>query len=415
MSGIQKKQKQKQKQKRKRVVVTVAQKEAMLRGIQAAEFANNMVRRKHTRKHKNLTNLGNQSQSDGVLGLSSANRSTGRLKQVIEEDEYIADINGSVAFSCTSYSVNIGQSTTFPWGCKIAALFEKYHFNYLEFYYRREVSEYATNGQSGKIMLSFDYDASDAPPASKQQVLDTIPHADAMPCERTLKLVVNTNEMKSQDGWYIRPGLQPVNTDIKTYDCGVLNVSTYGCANDTAIGELRVRYKCTLHVPVLENNGGAPNQPGSYFEITSALVGETGGATGVSTAMFAATTSPSVLANSIQATLATSGLITLQPGVYKIDACAMVTVSTSSPSSLTLRLCQSATSNTGVVSSDSSTYNGGATVVNTATQAYTGYYNGMPTTIWNTEFWGTTVALQAYASYTSGVSDLNGYLRITTL
>jgi len=242
-----------------------------------------------------------------------------------------------------------------------------------------------------------------------------VPHADAMPCVPTLRLVVNTNEMKSQDGWYIRPGLQPLNTDIKTYDCGVLSVSTYGCANTTAIGELRVRYKCTLHVPILENNGGAPNQPGSYFEVTSALVGEAGGSTGVSSVVFPSTGAPSVMANSIQAILGTTGLITLLPGVYKIDAAAMSTSTTANVSSLSLRLCQVVTSNTQLVTSDTYTYNGSSTGVNAATQAYTGYANGMPTTIWNTSLWGTTLALQCVSTYTSGVCTINAYMRITTL
>jgi hypothetical protein len=122
----------------------------------------------------------------GPLRLSSTVNSgaTNRLKQVIAEDEYIAEVNGSVGFATTQYNVNIGQSATFPWGYKIAALYEKYDFDYIEFYYKREVSEFAANGQTGKVMLSFDYDASDSPPTSKQQVEDTNPHIDGMPCSK---------------------------------------------------------------------------------------------------------------------------------------------------------------------------------------------------------------------------------------
>jgi len=89
---------------------------------------------------------------------TSTSAATTRRGQIIEEDEYIADIVGSTAFATTAYPVNPGQSNTFPWANKIASLYEKYDFERLEFYYRREVSEFATNGQAGKVMLSFDYD-----------------------------------------------------------------------------------------------------------------------------------------------------------------------------------------------------------------------------------------------------------------
>jgi len=191
--------------------------------------------------------------SSGRIGLSSSNvGALNRRTHIIEEDEYIAEINGSVGFAVTSYPVNIGQSGTFPWGSTIAKLYEKYNFEFLEFYYRREVSEFATNGQSGKVMLSCDYDASDSPPASKQQVLDTVPHVDGMPCVEILVLKINPREARAQDSKYVRPGAQPASTDIKTYDLGNLYVSTYGCTNTNVIGELRVRYRCQLKVPVLE-------------------------------------------------------------------------------------------------------------------------------------------------------------------
>jgi len=52
----------------------------------------------------------------------------------------------------------------------------------------------------------------------------------------------------------VRPGAQPANTDLKTYDAGILYVSTQGNANTNVIGELHVRYRCTLKKPVLEAN-----------------------------------------------------------------------------------------------------------------------------------------------------------------
>jgi len=189
-------------------------------------------------------------------GFTLGSTATSRFKQVIEEDEYIGEVNGSVAFATTPYSINPAQSGTFPWGNKIAQLYERYDFEMLEFYLCSEVSAFATQGQTGVVMMSVDYDASDVAPSTKQQVLDTDPHT--VPClpsvQKPIILRLDCKEMRSSDAKYCRPGSQPANTDIKTYDAGILYVSTQGNANTSNIGELHVRYRCRLKKPVLESS-----------------------------------------------------------------------------------------------------------------------------------------------------------------
>jgi len=355
--------------------------------------------------------LSNSVGSTGPLRLGSSNRARVRKSHVIEEDEYIADISGSVSFATTSYPVNIGQATTFPWGSKIAALYEKYSFQYLEFYYRREVSEYATNGQTGKVMLSFDFDASDAPPAGKQQVLDTEPHSDGMPCMEQISLVISTKEMARQDSWYVRPGSQPANTDIKTYDCGNLSVSTYGNANTSVVGELRVRYKCIVSIPVLESLGGASSGAGSYLQITSNVSGETAAATTVYAPLFASATNPVIVANGIGATVASTGLITLLAGSYLITGSCTTWGTTVNASSL-YSLCQVVTANTdSILTNDPSP---SLTGTNT-TLGYRAENVPLIPFVWNTTLFGTTLCLQIASTYASGSSYNQGTLTITQL
>lgn len=172
---------------------------------------------------------------------------------VIEEDEFIAAVLGSVAFTNTAYSINPGQAATFPWLSRQAAQWEKYHFERLEFYYKRDVSEFATNGTTGKVMMSVDFDASDPPPASKQQIEDTDPRVDGMPCENN-RLVLAAKDLHSLfPVLYVRTGGLPGSSDIKTYDVGNFNIATQGNQNASEIGELRVRYRVRFSVPVLEN------------------------------------------------------------------------------------------------------------------------------------------------------------------
>jgi len=236
--------------------------------------------------------------------------SRARRSRVEIEDEYIVDIAGSVSFAATSFAVNPGQSSTFPWLSKEAILFEKYKILRLEFYYRPQVSAYATNGQTGKVMLSFDFDASDAPPASKQQVEDTHPHSDGMPYEEVL-LTIDPKDCSLQDSYFVRPGGLPGSSDIKTYDAGVLTVSTIGTNSSANIGELRVRYAIALQDPVLENFVSAPlNYHVSNFQSTSA---ESSGAATVAKTLALATT----VTNGVGASNA-SGVITLPVGNYLI-------------------------------------------------------------------------------------------------
>jgi len=238
--------------------------------------------------------------------------SRARRSRVEVEDEYIADIGGSTTFATTAFAVNPGQSKVFPWLSKEAQLFEKYKILRLEFYYRPQVSAYAANGQTGKVMLSFDFDASDAPPGTKQQVEDTHPHSDGMPYEEVI-LTIDPKECSMQDSYFVRPGGLPGSSDIKTYDVGVLSVSTIGNNSSANIGELRVRYAIMLHDPILENTIVAPpNYHVSCFQSTAA---ETAAATSIAATMLLAT----AISNGL-GLVNNAGTFTLPLGNYLIFA-----------------------------------------------------------------------------------------------
>jgi hypothetical protein len=346
----------------------------------------------------------------GRLGLSSTNSSTqSRRAQIIEEDEYIADVFGSVAFVATAYPVNIGQSGTFPWGYKIASLYEKYDFEFIEFYYRRQVSEFATNGQAGKVFLSADYDASDSPPGGKQQVEDTAPHIDGMPCSEQLVLRLDPKVIRKGDAKFVRPGLLPANTDIKTYDCANLYVSTAGNTNTTVIGELRVRYRCKLSVPVLETGVTTTGSAGAQMLISSAIAGEAAAATTVYNALFASTTNPIVLANGIGAVLASTGLITVNAGTYLLEYWNTGSDSAAALTAGTLEFNNVVTANTGTVLTS-----GAGTVVTGDVSGHNDWQNTI-SLVWPTALYGTSIAAQAALTYASGSALNHGNLRITQL
>lgn len=239
-----------------------------------------MLGRKNGPQSKQARRRKRQNNGGQIDRFPSGNRQgqnfrSGKVSNEIDM-EYVGEVvSTSTGFVVlNSYSVNPGQSSVFPWMYRKAALYEKYQFKGLEFIYKPQVSQFATLGSEGKVILSFDYDASDATPTSKQQVEDTDPSADGMPYER-ISLKLSPRELhKNSDAKFIRPAGLPGGSDIKTYDCGVLSVSTSGiAANSGTLGELWVRYNCVLSVPLIESTTSAPtNYSVTSFQDTAAGV-----------------------------------------------------------------------------------------------------------------------------------------------
>jgi hypothetical protein len=267
---------------------------------------------------------------------STSMSSSGRTRFcVVEEDEYIGEIyskDGTLTsnFLNQAFPLNPGQSATFPWLSKQAAQWEKYTFERLEFYYKREVSEFAPGGTTGKVILSVDYDASDAPPGTKQQMEDTIPHRDAMPCENMVLVLDKRSMHPSNMPKYVRPGGLPGASDIKTFDAGNFNVATQGITNPSLlegvqVGELRVRYCVRFEIPILESNLTVPanNQVAVLFRDVT-----TDGSQVVPSAVSTVISWPSTVINGISALVDPLGNFALPSGNYRFDVsveCALAT------------------------------------------------------------------------------------------
>lgn len=173
----------------------------------------------------------------------SAYTSDGRIR--VQHREYIADVAGSVGFSATAYAVNPGLQGTFPWLAPISAQFESYLIRGLSFEFETQKS----TATSGSIMMAIDYDASDAAPSNKQQLMsyhDAVRSAVWNECCFRADI---RDLQKFGIQRYLRSGVLSANQDIKTFDIGNLIIATQGCADTTAIGELYVIYDIELITP----------------------------------------------------------------------------------------------------------------------------------------------------------------------
>jgi len=179
---------------------------------------------------------------------------------VIEKDEFVAQFNGSSAFVATQFALNPGLAASFPAGALDAQLWTEWQCDMIEYYTRPLVSGFSTQGQSGKTLLSFDYNALNAAPNSQQQA-EIMPHADGMPFENVL-LRIDPRCVNRSDSKYVRTGAAPAGSDLKTYDGGNLWLCTYGQGGTAVAGELRVRYRFRMQKATLLNASPASMNAG---------------------------------------------------------------------------------------------------------------------------------------------------------
>jgi hypothetical protein len=152
----------------------------------------------------------------------------------VKETERIGTIQGSQGFDVNkSYYCNPGVIDSFPWLSAQANLFEEYRFTKLTYRYKN-LKGSATDGN---ILLSFDYDSLDSPPANALDVTQSTLYKDGAPW-RIFEMNVPCNR-----GWlYTRRSDIPQGGDLKTYDMGQLFVSTEACEDFSDHGYLEVSY-----------------------------------------------------------------------------------------------------------------------------------------------------------------------------
>jgi hypothetical protein len=234
--------------------------------------------RRQTNRPKRSRRSKAKGSSGRIQAFPSGMGRNGGLKHkptIITDDENLGIISstGNANYSILGqYAINPGQVATFPWLSSIAKNYEKFKFLMLEFYIIPQVSGFATAGQTGEVVLSVDYDASDAAPANYQQQCDVWPHSSEPPPAKQ-RIILSPKEMhKESDAKFVRPGGLIGGTDIKTYDCGNLFLGAVGISGNSSVPlfSLHVRYSVEFTVPILENFAQAPQNNSVTFLVDSA-------------------------------------------------------------------------------------------------------------------------------------------------
>jgi hypothetical protein len=198
----------------------------------------------------------------------------GRDYDCLEDAETIGVIasNDSASFGVlATYAINPGNATTFPLLSDVAQIYEKYEFEYVEFYTIPEVSGFATGGQTGSYSLSPCFDAAKGAPGSYTAALDLCarqPAAIDSPDE-PLTYYATYNQMHDDEKVkYVRTGQLPGQGDIHTYDAGNLFVCAEGLsATQFNVARLCVRYKCHFYDRIDNASISVPINNSVYFGI----------------------------------------------------------------------------------------------------------------------------------------------------
>lgn len=249
-------------------------------------------------------------------GGMTRNRRTPLHDQIVEEDEVIGVIKGTTGFGSTIFPLQPGLAAVFPWLSQVAALYQRYSFESLVLYYKPLVSGFATAGQMGKVILSTDYDAAAGDLTSYRTAETMDPHADGMPYEAIALTLDPKRLTQGKIGKFVRRGIVPPNTDVKTYDSGNLYISTQGNATTDDIGELRVAYRVRLMNPRLPDAPAAlpPNNVVAKFKSDGSQAAL---AMGVPTVISLLTTLYNPLAISVNAG---ATVFSLAQGIYRLNA-----------------------------------------------------------------------------------------------
>lgn len=168
----------------------------------------------------------------------------------LRETERIGDVKGSEAFAVTSsIPCNPGLVKSFPWLSGHAKLFEKYRIHSLVYRYKNLKG----SDSDGNILMSFDFDSTDAPPASAIQMSQSTPSMDGSPW-KVFELTVHPEPIE----FFTRS--DDIAGSLKTFDMGQLHVAAEGCNDASIHGYIEVSYDVEFS---LKQSAGAAGASGS--------------------------------------------------------------------------------------------------------------------------------------------------------
>jgi hypothetical protein len=162
----------------------------------------------------------------------------------IQHTELVTQLSGSNDYTVFNFAFNPGLPNACPWLSAMAGAWEFYEVESLSFQYLPACS----TGNSGFVMMGFDYDTQDQPPAdmvSFMQLADACGGCVWSSCVLPLR----KPDLLRRGRLYVRQGDVP-NADLKTFDLGRFYYGVQGNSSEVALlGQITVTYNLRLTIP----------------------------------------------------------------------------------------------------------------------------------------------------------------------
>jgi hypothetical protein len=197
---------------------------------------------------------------------------------IIRHREYICDILSSTGFTLTSYPINPGISTTFPWLAGVAQSFEQYEARGIIFDYKSLSGDAlnSTNTALGTVIMVTEYDSSKPVFTDKRSMENYTYSTNTTPSNDAMHPVECAGDVTPLRTMYVRNSGVVPSTDLRFSDMGLFQVATQGFqASGFIAGELWVTYEIEFLKPRLPPTISS-NPPIHYTYDSSLFVSSAG-------------------------------------------------------------------------------------------------------------------------------------------
>lgn len=183
--------------------------------------------------------------------------SEGKRSTIISHREPLGDISGSVNFSSTRYTINPGDSITFPWLSGVAQNYSQYRIHGLIFSFESRSSDAlnSTNTALGSVLMATQYNVNERAYVNKQEMENAVFSTALKPSSSGLHPIECDPKEKVLQLMYVRTPDQTGTEDPRFYDHGSFTIATVGMQAAAVIGEVWVTYEIEFFKPILIPGG----------------------------------------------------------------------------------------------------------------------------------------------------------------
>lgn len=196
-------------------------------------------------------------------------------KTIIRHREYVGPVvSPGTGFNNTSYDINPGNSTLFPWLSTIARSYQQYRILGAAFVFKSLTSEYASSGGLGQIIMATNYNVNDDEFSSTVQMENSEYAVAVKPSVSAVHPLECASDVRRNDPFYVydpNSNSSGSVTDKRFRDMGKFQIATEGLSTTSGvtIGQLWVTYEVELIKPILPFESTAKIATSAYWSTSN--------------------------------------------------------------------------------------------------------------------------------------------------